>query len=487
MLAVAAGVAITGCAAGTPHDATLRPRALPETPAGQRTGEFLAAYNAGDSASLLRLAERSYEAGALSSAGGPEGVVRRFMEMHALYGPAALDSVVAASPHQLEAWLRGTRTSAWTMVRLSTDSAAPHGITRISIGRGFSPPFAASRLPRGLTAEAIGRRIDADVERMTAAGYFSGAVMVTRNDSVLLSRGYGYADERRALPIRPDTRFRIASLGKMFTAVAVLQLVDAGRLSMDDTVARVLPGVVDRVASRITIRHLLTHSSGLGELGPALDSVMSAAPSATEIARHFADTTLAFEPGTRWEYSNRGYVLLGAIIERVTGQNYYEYVRDRVFIPAGMTSTSFEAPAGTATPLSFFRALRDSEFHTQRAPVVSALDDRRGNPAGGAVSTVGDLTRFVRALDSGVLLRSETAARMTRNALVGPETRPWGLGVEVGGEGVSAEWGHHGGSVGVSARLIVLPGRRATIVVLSNFDTAATIAGDGIRDLLMAQ
>jgi CubicO group peptidase (beta-lactamase class C family) len=103
------------------------------------------------------------------------------------------------------------------------------------------------------------------------------------------------------------------------------------------------------------------------------------------------------------------------------------------------------------------------------------------------VSTVEDLVRFVRALDSGVLLRPETVRRMTEDALRLPGAPPWGLGVEAGGEGARAEWGHHGGSPGVSARLIVLRGRRATIVVLSNYDTAATIVGDGIRDLLVAQ
>jgi len=175
----------------------------------------------------------------------------------------------------------------------------------------------------------------------TAQDRFSGVVLPARGSDVLLSSPHNQACRRFGVPNQPDTRFDIASVGKMFTAVAVGQLVDAGLLSFDQPLASYLPDYPPAVAERVTIHHLLTHTSGLGSIFAGGWEIASQARFRTidHLLPHFQGRPLPFEPGTRWEYSNAGYVLLGAVIESVTSRQYFDYIQEHVFSPARMHDT----------------------------------------------------------------------------------------------------------------------------------------------------
>lgn len=480
-----AGASVSGVEAGAqpaPASGGVPGAALPHTPAGAALAGLLRAVNSGDSAAIHRFAAETYHARHLDESGGPPSAVRRWLEIHQVYGPLAVDSVVQSGGHEARAWARGVLSRAWLEFWVVVDSAPPHRIVRARLGRGLRPAHAALRRP-GLAADALPGHLSAYLDGLARGDYFSGVVLVEIGGQPVFRRAYGMADRARGEPNRLDTRFDLASVGKVFTAVAVLQLAEQGRLSLDDPVGRHVPALPRGLGERITIRQLLDHSSGLGELGPGLDSALSVARTVPQMVALLTDTTLAFAPGTRFAYSNRGYLLLGAVVEAASGRDYFAYLEEKVFAPAGMGRTGFfpheAAVAGRATRYSRFPTLRGGFVPGPRAPSAVRLD-WRGGPAGGVYSTAEDLARFAAALREGRLLGRAWLDEMTRPR----DGHPWGYGLDL--TGPRGSYGHRGGAPGVSAHLWIYPEASATVVVLSNYDSAANFVGDYIRELLVA-
>ncbi|HSU15633.1 serine hydrolase [Longimicrobium sp.] len=308
-------------------------------------------------------------------------------------------------------------------------------------------------------AEAV-RAVDEALARATAEGRFSGAVLIAKDGQPVFQRAYGMADRERRIANTLETRFNLGSMNKMMTAVAIAQLVAEGKLSFQDPVAKYIPGFPTPAAARkIRIEHLLTHTSGLGSyFNPRFFRERPATVAAIlDVARQ--DTALAFEPGTGWRYSNTGFLLLGAIIEKVTGQDYYDYVRDHVFAPAGMTASSWPAASEPGWAREYAPA-RDG------GGTFTADDQRRGSPAGGGVSTVGDLLRFSRALLSGRLVPAQYVQTLTTPK---PElgSRSYGYGFGVTPRPLRIV-GHNGGKPGVFANLDLYPEAGYTTVLLMN-------------------
>jgi CubicO group peptidase (beta-lactamase class C family) len=193
------------------------------------------------------------------------------------------------------------------------------------------------RLPQ---AQALAALAEHAAER-ARADEFAGAVLVARHAKILLQDAWGRADRKTGTPNTPATRFRIGSMNKMFTAVATLQLVEAHKLALDDPIGQHLPGYPNKeVAAKVTVRHLLTHTGGTGDIfGPEFEEHRLQLREHRDYLKLYGSRGLTQEPGTRFEYSNYGFVLLGALIEHVSGESYYDYVRDNVFRRAGMRST----------------------------------------------------------------------------------------------------------------------------------------------------
>jgi D-alanyl-D-alanine carboxypeptidase len=319
------------------------------------------------------------------------------------------------------------------------------------------------RLPH---AQAVAALADHAAER-TRADEFAGAVLVARHGKVLLQDAWGRADRKAGTANTPATRFRIGSMNKMFTAVATLQLVEAHKLALDDPIGKHLPDYPNKeVAAKVTVRHLLTHTGGTGDIfGPEFDQHRLQLREHRDYLKLYGRRGLTQEPGARFEYSNYGFVLLGALIEAVSGGSYDEYVRDHVFRRAGMRSTG-ALPESVVVPhraVGYLRASPGSDW----VPNTDTLP-WRGTAAGGGYSTVGDLLRFAQALNSGRLLSEATLAQATR-----PHNQQYGFGFGVQGQGSLGSYGHGGGAPGMNGELRVFPELGYVVVSLSNLDPPA--------------
>jgi CubicO group peptidase (beta-lactamase class C family) len=254
--------------------------------------------------------------------------------------------------------------------------------------------------------------IDADLAGLTSRG-FSGSVLLCQDGEVWLSKGYGLADRTGRRPITPDTGFDIGSLVKQFTAVASLKLESQGKLHLSDPISTFLPEAPDDKA-RITVRQLLDHSSGLPDIVDAASEATSYTPdfdyqpvSRDEIASRALHAKLLFTPGTKSAYSNLGYSLLGVIIEVTSGRPYEQYVRENLFLPAGMTRTGYLAPGWKRSELAVGYQ-KDEPWGTPLDHLWLADGpswNLRGN--GGMLSTTQDLLRWITALEKNKVLSLE--------------------------------------------------------------------------------
>ena len=299
---------------------------------------------------------------------------------------------------------------------------------------------------------------------------FSGAALVARDGELRFAGAYGQADRERGIPNTIETRFRIGSMNKMFTAVATLQLVEAGKLALDDTVGKHLRGYPNKdVATKVTVRHLLTHTGGTGDIfGPEYDRNRLQLREHADYVRLYGSRAPNFEPGSRFEYSNYGFVLLGAIIEAVSGQSYYDYVREHVFGPAGMTSTD-SLPESEEVANRSIGYMRSGSAQSWQ-PNTDWLP-WRGTAAGGGYSTVGDVARFADALTSHELLSAASTELLTTGKVA------LGPGVSYAFGFVDFRDKDGNGSVGTQRRRAWherrpedLPEVRYVVVVLANFD-----------------
>lgn len=326
--------------------------------------------------------------------------------------------------------------------------------------------FPIARLTEG---EAIAG-VQAVLREYAAADRFSGAVLVAKNGQVLFSRAYGLADRERGIPNTLQTRFRIGSMNKMFTAVAVLHLAEADKVELTAPLGEYLTGYPNRdVAAKVTIHHLLTHTGGTGDIfGPEFKTHRQELRALGDYVQLYGERGLEFEPGSRWQYSNYGFILLGAVIEKVTGQTYYDYVNAHIYQPAKMTATGSQ-PEDQAVP-------DRSIGYTKRPGMITRVPNTdtlpyRGTSAGGGYSTAGDLARFARALLGHQLLRPEsTQLLITGKADIAPGGRyAYGFADLRDAEG-NGSVGHDGGAPGMNGAMWISPKSGYIVVVLANMD-----------------
>jgi D-alanyl-D-alanine carboxypeptidase len=321
-------------------------------------------------------------------------------------------------------------------------------------------------LHRMTQAQALAA-LTAHAAERARADEFAGAVLVARHGKVLLQDAWGQADRKAGVANTPTTRFRIGSMNKMFTAVATLQLVEAHKLALDDPIGKHLPDYPNKqVAAKVTVRHLLTHTGGTGDIfGPEFDQHRLQLREHRDYLKLYGRRGLTQEPGARFEYSNYGFVLLGALIEHVSGMPYDDYVRDHIFRRAEMASTG-SLPEAVEVPDRAVGYMRTSPGGAW-VPNTDTLP-WRGTAAGGGYSTVGDLLRFAQALGSGRLISKATLAEATR-----PHQQQYGYGFDVQRQGPLGSYGHGGGAPGMNGELRVFPELGFVVVSLSNLDPPA--------------
>jgi CubicO group peptidase (beta-lactamase class C family) len=325
------------------------------------------------------------------------------------------------------------------------------------------------------------------LKQRAAAGAFSGAVLVAKDGQPLLQQGYGMADRQRGLANTPQTKFPIASMGKMFTGIAMAQLVQQDKLSFTDTIGNYVSGFPPEIAGTVTIHQLLTQTSGMG------DAALMRRPDRPQpphtlagLMERIVTQPLQFQPGSRFGYSNDGFIVLGAILEHVTGQDYADYIREHIFKPAGMTDTTIGVYRPSQIPGMAHgymlvgqdgQPLQPGPGPGSAAPSGALRDNDEpqvGNPSGGAYSTVGDLLRFTQSLTGHQLLSpaltDTVLAGKVATGRPGPREDTYAYGfADTRINGVRIV-GHNGGSPGYEGQLDLYPDRGHTVVMLTNQD-----------------
>lgn len=342
---------------------------------------------------------------------------------------------------------------------------------------------------RKMTDAQIIQDLESHLNELAAQDKFSGAVLLAKNDKILFEQAYGFANHAFDVRNRVETKFNMGSMGKMFTAVAILQLVQTGKLSLNDTLIKDLPDYSNKeVASKITIYQLLTHTSGIGGdifTKEFQESSMIKFGTLESLLPLFVNEPLEFEPGAKWSYSNAGFIVLGLVVQHASGQSYYDYVREHIFKPAAMTSTDNYSADADVPNLALGYTRMGAEPDTRRSNIFSL---QRGGSAGGGYSTVGDLLRFSRALQSHKLLNPEfTKMIMTGKVATQDPNSKYGFGMEERFERGVRIVGHSGGGPGISSNLDMYPDLGYTAVVMSNYDQAAMEVNARLRLELSGQ
>ena len=453
--------------------------------ARRRMREVLTLVEKGDPAAATAYVDAHFAPEAVGTSAGE--ALAAFAELHERTRGLDLAACVATGPAEATAEGTARLTEEATALRVRVEPRSPYRV--ISIGRvrpaarPAPPPHDAAACAPRLDDRQIADAVDAYVNKLADADAFSGVVLLARGGRPFLLRAYGQANKDFAVPNTPDTRFNLGSITKMFTAVAVLQLAQRGQLSLDDPLARFLPDVPDpESAGRITVRQLLTHTAGLGDHVSAMarDPFRARYRTVERMVELVRNVPPLFEPGTRWRYSNSGFLLLGRVVEKASGRDYYDYVRRNVFAAAGMDDTDF-CELDRVNPR--LAVGYEREFSGGRGHWRSNHFDQfvRGGPEGGAYSTARDLLRFDRALRENRLLGPTLTALAT--AAYPAEGSPgYGHGFEV--EEAGRIVGHGGSFVGAHAKLDMYPGADFTAVVLSNYGGAARPVVARIRRLL---
>ena len=342
---------------------------------------------------------------------------------------------------------------------IETDPDDPTTLLKITLAGTERPDDLA--LPRTGEAEAL-RNLELLADDLVAHDRLSGAMLVERRGKIILEQCWGLADREKRVPITRDTKFRLGSANKMFTAVSVLQLVERGKLSLDGTVGAYLPDYPNQaIASKVTIRQLLTHTGGTGDI--FTDEFMAKRATLKvngDYVALYGARDPEFEPGSQARYSNYGFVLLGYIVEKVSGMSYYDYVRDHVYRPAGMTHTG-SLPEDVVVPQRSLGYVFDDGHWASNADTLPY----RGMAAGGGYSTLDDLLRFAHALQSGKLLSKHWLDEATRGQSIGGW---YGYGFETAGHDATRHYGHSGGAPGMNAEFRVFPDAGVIAIALSN-------------------
>lgn len=328
-----------------------------------------------------------------------------------------------------------------------------------------SAAFAQAPLRMG-EAEAIAALSQRAAE-LAREDKFSGQLLVARRGKILLEQSWGLADREAGKPVTADTRFRIGSMNKMFTTIAILQLVEAGKIGLSDPLSKHLSDYPNKeLAAKVTMRHLLTHTGATGDIfGPGFDTYRLTLRDHDAYLKQFGARPLLKEPGGAFQYSNYGFVLLGAVIERVTGMSYYDYVEQKVYRPAGMKDTG-SLPEEADVPnraKGYMRRGGGWQPNTDTLPY-------RGMAAGGGYTTARDLLLFAQALAAGKLVSKVALDQATEAGGAGDG---FGLGFMHDGEAVSRMYGHNGGAPGMNGALWIYPNAGYVVIGLSNLDPGA--------------
>lgn len=473
-----AAFAAASAAIATPTAAT-----LPDTPAGKLGGELIHHLNADTPAQL-----RAWAPGVLSPIIG-EGDRAGFVDAlaSAARDSGGVDLLDARSQQgMLVLMVKGRRAGQRALLVLAADPTRPGKLAQADLVPADDPALYAGWPKAAVPRAQLASLIRATLDRLVRTADFSGCLTVSDGGETVFDECRGLAERSFGVPVDHQTKFHVGSIDKMFTAVAIAQLVEAGKLSWDATLDRLVPEYPDQAAAkRITVWELLHHTAGLGDfLVPEFFEHRERFVDPADYLDLIARQPRVGEPGKAWNYSNAGYMLLGRIVEKVSRESYVDYVQQHVFAPAGMTASGFDG-VEDVTPKLAVGYFREGPFSSEWKAAWLKLGFRSG-PAGGGYSTNADLLRFARALREGKLVEPATLAKMFDGEVpAGPGGYAAGFGDRLShGRHIR---GHAGGIEGTDANLQMVWETGAAVALTSNEGPGqAWLFAEHIADLLAA-
>ncbi len=428
---------------------------FPKTPAGRLAELRLQAFNSGR-ADLLE---------AFKSAHEPNLSVENELGLRNMTGGLDLVRISQTGPYRVSLVLREKDGDRVGTMELEVDDQKPEQVKSFRLAP--MPVVPDDLMPQRLSSQQAWQQLTRKADNLVKAGRFSGVFAVARNGVLLHSQAWGEADRERKLNNTMQTRFRLASMYKMLTAVAILQLAEQQRLALDVPIARYLPSYPNQsLANQVTIHQLLTHTAGTGDIfTEEYEKRRDSIREHQDYIALFGARAPAFVPGSKEAYSNYGYVLLGAIIEAVTGKSYHNAIQDAILTPAGMRDTGSEPESRVARQISVGYTHAESGLVDNRKSLPW-----RGTAAGGGYSTAGDLIRFSHALLQGRLLSASWLAKATQAQTT---SQLYAYGFQLGGSANARHYGHEGGADGMNGSLRIYPATGDVVIALSNFDPPA--------------
>ncbi|WP_322309708.1 serine hydrolase domain-containing protein [Sphingopyxis sp.] len=403
-------------------------------------------------------------------------------------GVEFVDARTQGPPGMLVVTIKGRRTGQRVALVLLPDPEQPGKLAMADIVPVDDPALYAAWPKTGASQDEIAELANTALDQLQRTTDFSGCLSISNGANIIFDECRGLADRSFGVKVDRQTKFHIGSMNKMFTAVAIAQLVETGKLRWDSTLAEVVPEYPDQAAAaKITVWHLLHHTAGLGdffvpEFFQNREKFVNPGDYLDLIARQPALS----DPGGDWNYSNAGYVVLGRIVENVSGEPYFDYIQRHVFAPAGMASSGFDSQEDVTEKLAI-GYFKEGAFATSWKANWMTLPFK-GSPAGGGYSTNGDLLRFANALRGGKLIGAATLQKMFEDGV------PAGPGKYAAGFGDRPSNGRHirghaGGAEGMNANLAMVWETGAAVAVTSNQgDTpTAMLLSERIADLLASQ
>ncbi len=454
---------------------------MPPGVVGERIATLIATFNSADPAQVERFLEEECTASFRDFA-PLEQHLEVFLSTRRQWGEVTFHSIRNYDPPREEETiviLKDGNFGAWRAFVLWFDDAQEQRISGIRVNDARTPSNVSEP---ALTQTGLIVEIATLLERTCARDIFSGTVLLAHGEEVLFTHACGEASKRFHVPNDLQTKFNLGSMNKMFTSVAVMQLVEEGIVSVDDPISQYVDEswLPRDVTDRITVHHLLSHTSGLGSYfnDTYWNSSRALYRALDDYKPLIRDERPAFDPGTGWRYSNTGMFLLGVVIESATGQDYFEYIREHIYQPAGMEhSDSYEMDAPVENLAIGYDPVPDSPWRYENNLFKHVI---KGGPAGGGFSTVGDLHRFALALLSGALLSEESRGLLWTDHA--GEGYGYGFGIEEGPNGKVV--GHGGGFPGINANLDIMLDRGYVVAVMANYGQAANPVASRIAALI---
>jgi CubicO group peptidase (beta-lactamase class C family) len=440
---------------------------LPDSTAGHRVAAYLAAFNSGDEAKMRQFFLQNVPEESLKQR-PIETRLDFYRQMRGQMQTISLRKVADAKPEKITIIVQ-TGTGEWLQFDFMFEPQAPNKLVGIGVDQ-TQDPAAEADIPAALTRTQFNNFLENYLSKLAAEDEFSGVVLVAKKDQHLFEKAYGLASKEFGVANRVDTKFNLGSINKVITQIAIAQLAAAGKLTYSDKLGKILSDYPNRqAAEKVTVKQLLTMTSGIGDFfGDKFDAISKdSLRSNKDYLPLFASDPLLFEPGSKNQYSNGGYVVLGAIIEKVSGQSYYDYVRQNIFAPAGMTNTDSFSTNDLVSNLAQGYTREGVEGNDKKLRRNNVLSrPARGSAAGGGYSTAEDMLKLSLALQTGKLKSVDVDSPNGQS----PKPRSFGFA---------------GGAPGINANVEINVENGFTIVVLSNYDPpSATSVGQRIRSLL---